>query len=139
MKKKIFISTSILVFITATTSLPFTLHFCTMTNSYTFHACKMEKNAQHKCRMENNNKNTHATLSSANCCILKTIDTKVNDNFVASHTARYSPNSIVVFLTDDSAQNWGSFLKEFTDHSDNSPPPLLYDNYLYIQNSVLLI
>ena len=83
--------------------------------------------------------NTGENIQSQDCCSVKVIDSKVNDNYISNISETVShPQILTVILTPnisiDKLLN-NSIQKNYFDTS----PPLHQGNPLYLSNSILLI
>ncbi len=143
MRRKIIISSFLVVFLASSTGLPFTVTFCTMGNDVpTSDMCPMciKKGRPDRCpAKELANDNTNTSQIKSICCEQNTFDYSVKDKFVSSKTesekvVQLSVLSGVSFNLQavPVVQNPAKFLY-------GKSPPLLENNHIYKDNSVFLI
>ncbi len=135
MKKRISILTLALLFFASTTGLPLVLHYCEMMESVSLEICEMHK--QSSCCGEESNANVYITSGYDPCCSTKLVDSSVKDNFVISKIEQTQKNllPVILIINQTDIYSFASFNKFYNDTS----PPLLTDNHLYLTNSILLI
>lgn len=134
MKRKISILTLALLFFTANTALPFTLHICQMMD--TTEACGHMMPKKDLCCEEENNADVYFSKAYAQCCLSKIIDPSLKENYIGSKTELAQKIEIVILHISANTS-----LLNFTAsniYSDISPPPISTDN-IYLINSILLI
>ncbi|MCL5030520.1 MAG: hypothetical protein M1480_16025 [Bacteroidetes bacterium] len=143
MKKKISILTIAITFFVSTTSLPVTLYFCNMMETYSFNKCRMDMNVENtmseSCAHDGSIHHNEVNFHSQDCCSIKVIDSKVKDNYLFNHSENVNH---IQFISLISVQNISvdllSSIRISKIYFDTSPPPLS-GNPLYLTNSILLI
>jgi hypothetical protein len=134
MIKRIIILSFCFLFLVSTTGLPLTIHFCKMTKkTYVNKSCSM-------CGMDNcaNKTSNDVSIKRAmgSCCHTSTFDNNIKDNFLAFNTDfNFHSLSIIMVLQVECPVNLYTNTISF---NDTSPPPLLNNN-LYLFNSIFLI
>ena len=141
MKRKISILTLALLFFTATTGMPITLHICKMMDMTTAEACELHKAkiVKHAC-CEDEESDYPVKFTSANlpCCQSEFVYNKIKDDFLSFKTE--TPNNPVLlnFVAETiNYQDVSLNLNSSSFYSDTSPP--LNSNPIYLSKSQLLI
>lgn len=134
MTKRIIILTFCMLFLVSTTGLPLTIHFCKMKASASVNKkCSM-------CMMDAKHSKTPdgTSLKRAigQCCHTETFDNNVKDNFL-SLSNEVNFNSLSVIMICPVECSFCSYVSSIQ-FNDTSPPRLLSNN-LYLFNSILLI
>ena len=134
MLKRITILSFCLLFLVSTTGLPLTIHFCKMKKtSYINKNCEM-------CGMDVNTGQTSDQVSVkralGSCCHTSTFDNNVKDNFLSFKTELNYQSFSLLMVCPVLCQI--SLLSNTVSFNNTSPPPLLNNN-LYLANSILLI
>jgi len=134
MIKRIIILSFCFLFLVSTTGLPLTLHFCKMTKTtYVNKTCNM-------CGMDNDIAKTSNVVNIkralGSCCHTSTFDNNVKDNFLSFKTElNFSSVSLLMVCPFECPIN---LFSNAIGYNDTSPPPLRNNN-LYLVNSILLI
>jgi hypothetical protein len=140
-KKKISILSLITVFFVATTSLPISIYFCQMTDTYSLGECPMNMHSE----MQNNESCTpvaindiHGTSISNNCCSVKTVDSSIKDHYLNSNNNANNNIQILAIIAVPGS-TFTNTNKDINKIYFDTSPPLLSNNSLYLTNSILLI
>jgi hypothetical protein len=134
MTKRIIILSFCFLFLVSTTGLPITIHFCKMLNSVSINKkcgmCGMDH------RHGNTAQGTSITKPMSQCCHTETFNNNVKDNFL-SVSAGLNVNTLSVIMICPAECSFCSYVSaiQFNDTS----PPRLTNNNLYLFNSLLLI
>jgi len=134
MKRKISILTLALLFFTANTALPFTLHICQMMDMT--ETCSHMIPKKDLCCEEEIESDVFLAKAYDQCCLSKIIDPSLKENYIGSKTGLAQKIEFVILHI-----NTNTFLLNFTVsniYSDISPPPISTNN-IYLINSNLLI
>ena len=134
MKRKFSILTLALLFFTANTALPFTMHICQMKDMKD--ACAHMIPKKDSCCEEENEGEAYLSKAYDQCCLSKIIDPSLKENYIGSKTGLAQKIEFVILHI-----NANTSLLNFTVsniYSDISPPPISTNN-IYLINSNLLI
>ena len=143
-KKRIFISTLILLFLFSTTGYPITYHLCKMMDSKSLNkcdACEAENNKNESacCSNENNDHQLSLNLEKLDCCQIEFVYNKLKDDYILTKIDETTFTSFdFIFQSIDfiSIPNKIDSNKSF--YTDSSPPFLINPD-LHITNSIFLI
>lgn len=138
-KRKIAILIVSFLFFASTTGLPITIHLCKMVEPIGTEECSLHYNpVKSSCCDEKNNGVIFNSVPNPNCCVTKTIDNSIADNYLAQKIEINSDLTFTSLILNNDLYNYKSFTNKFFGYSDTSPPSL-NNNYLYLTNSSLLI
>ena len=140
MKKKILISTLILLFLVSTTGLPVTINLCKMAAEDADQCTMHQKPVRSMCCMEETSDNT-LRISSAvpNCCQVSFVYNKVESEFVNSKTENNFYSAFQSFIVQISINSDQLEITSNESFYTDSSPPFLIDPEIHITNSTLLI
>jgi hypothetical protein len=138
MKKKISISTLAFLFFASTTGLPLVLHYCEMMQSFSLEVCEMHNNETivTSCCEAENTSQVYFSKGYDTCCTTKLVDSSVKDDFVLNKT-EFTKIQLLLVLNSDLIYNFSN--QSSNNFYNDTSPPLLADNHLYLNNSILLI
>lgn len=138
MKKRIFISTFIVLFLVSTTGLPIMYHLCNMMNTISFNPCAMCIDGDSYCCKEENYGMKILSGQKDECCKTKLVAEPLSEKYlsVSLEVPKIDFKIFVFTLPFDNSVS--EVITKSSCASDNSPPET-YSNSLYLNNSVLLI
>ncbi len=141
MKRKILISTLMLLFLVSTTGLSVTISFGRMADAQNKDACMMHhKPVSSGCCADETSENPHlVSFENLGCCEIDFVFNKVKDDFVSNKP------DVNIFLSSENLLQPVTLTTLSTDFSFDvlfycdSSPPFLINPELHITNSILLI
>ena len=134
MTKRIIILSFCMLFLVSTTGLPLTIHFCKMKGSASVNkTCGMCMNSSKHAKTS---EGTSISRDMSNCCHTESFNNNVKDNFLFfnNEMSFYSLGVTMICPVDCPFCSHLSSIQ----FNDTSPPRLLSNN-LYLFNSILLI
>ena len=141
MKRKLFISTLLAVFLFSSTGFPLSLHICGVNGLSSASSCKMHKVMKkvHNCCSKEEETSVNLTQNDLNtCCQFKVIERNLSDQIVYAGNDINTKTGVKSLLTGIAPSYQSpSFSESFTFSSNTSPPATGIPLYLNI--SVLLI
>ena len=137
MKRKLFISTLILFFFVSTTGLPVTMHLCTMNDSNA-DTCEMYSHTN-ECEGVQHSDFSKVKIEKKDCCKTEYKYESIGDKFLQINSQKDLINqNIVAIINFDLAENSFS-LFNYQNYFNDSSPPSLINNQIYLNNSILII
>jgi hypothetical protein len=138
MKKKISVISLILIFFVSTTGLPLTINICSLMDTPEADMCEMH--SEHKtCEYEAHKVSIKTEITKEDCCKTELIDKSICDKYLQINNQNNNLNhNTVAVISDDFSLNNGSLINPVKYFNDTSPPSLL-NNHIYLNNSILLI
>lgn len=142
MIKKISISTLLLLFLVSTTGLPLTIHLCKMGSNEVSQTCtihnEMNKKMHQSCNQDQE-ENSYFSVEKGSCCKVELVNKSISDKFLQTDNQKHNLklNFIPIINMDLSANN-NLRVNSFNYFNDSSPPALI-NNHIYLGNSILLI
>ena len=137
MIRKVLISSIILVFFVSTTGLPVTIHFCSMSKSEMTH-CKMHSKCMH-CDGSEHSSKAEVKLKKEDCCKTEYKYEAIADKFLQINSQKdfQNQNLITAILLDITI----TINPQEVSHNifTGPSPPQLYNNHIYLNNSIFLI
>ncbi len=141
MLKKFIVISFNLLFLVSTTGLPFSINFCKMTGKGRIQFCGINHNdSENSCAAtcEAKNETKHQHYSRTNCCENIPLEKIITDKYVSLKTDLNNNLSFLAVVPASNIENLES-LNSFTSFLEDSSPPSLYNNHIYLDNSILLI
>jgi hypothetical protein len=143
MMRKFYISLLAVVFFVSTTSLPISIHLCSMMGKSGAKTCKMcaarKAEIQKSCCSNDISNGPKIKSAGFKCCSEKIIDSSVKENYIGNSNSIKDLNSFkylsAIILSPDVISITSTNI-----HFDNiHSPPLINSNPVYIINSIFLI
>ena len=135
MKKKISVISLILLFFISTIGLPLSINICSMMGTVHASLCKMNS----ECENEIYNPSFNSESIKSDCCKTEIIDKSIHDQYLQNNIKKLNLNQYkILALNSDIPVDNSLLISPVKYFNDTSPPPLL-NNHIYLSNSVLLI
>jgi hypothetical protein len=138
MKKKISVISLILLFFVSTTGLPLTINICSLMDTPQADICEMH--SEHKtCEYEANKVSVKTEITKTDCCKTELIDKSICDKYLQASSQNSNLNHpSIVIINDNFLVNNNLLINPLRYFNDTSPPSLL-NNHIYLKISILLI
>lgn len=139
--RKLYISLFAFVFLLSTTSLPMSIHLCKMEGKVDIKQCEMceKENKKSCCKSDVISKVNIKNAGSSGCCSDEVIDSTVKDNFISSKVSSISMQNLQLSVSIIFTQNFFTDEKENLYSGDETSPPDIVQEHIYLLNSLLLI
>jgi hypothetical protein len=135
MKKKIAVISLILLFFVSTVGLPLSINLCSMMDTPQAESCEMNS----KCENEAHSVSLKVEFTKTDCCTTQIVDKSISDKYLQVDIQKCSLNQNVIALINlDLIGNNNSPINSIKYFNDSSPPQLISNN-IYLDNSILLI
>ncbi len=138
MKKKFSIILLVFLFIVSTIGLPLSINFCSMMDTPQVGMCEMHSNDT-ACETEIHHIILKTELTRQDCCKTEIIDKAISDKYLQVDIHKHNLNyNIIAVINPNLTENIGSFVNSVHYFNDSSPPSLS-NNHIYLSISILLI
>jgi hypothetical protein len=138
MKKKISVISLILLFFVSTTGLPLAVNFCTMMDVPENEMCEMH--SEHKtCEYEIHKLSVSTQINKDDCCKTEIIDKSICDKYLQVNVQKLIQNQNKIEVIHDDLSVYNSLIVNPVKYFNDTSPPILLNNHIYLNNSALLI
>ena len=135
MKKKISVISLILLFSVSTIGLPITINFCMMMDTPLSVSCEMNS----ECQNESHSNSSTSEFVKADCCKTEIIDKAISDNYLQPDIQINSLNHNIVAVINPNLEENNNSIIDPVHYFNDTSPPALSNNHIYLSISILLI
>lgn len=138
MKKKISVISLILVFFVSTTGLPLTVNICNLMDTPEANMCEMHSEKK-TCEYETHKLLVSSEINKDDCCKTEIIDKSICDKYLQINVQKLNLNQNTIAVIHFELPTNNNLVVSPIKYFNGTSPPILLNNHIYLNNSVLLI
>lgn len=135
MKKRISVLSLIFLFVVSTIGLPLSINICNMTGTAMAELCSMNSS----CETGSHSIAVNTEITKSKCCQTDIIDKAISDKYIQVNLQKINPGQNIVVYNNENFSVNSSLTFNYSDYFNDSSPPSLSNNHIYLNNSILLI